>query len=260
MEIKVLDKGFVRLVDVMGDDRAIVQAARVSYGEGTKSFRQDASLIDYLMRHRHTSPFEMVEFKFHIKAPIFVVRQWFRHRTASVNEISARYSVLKDEFYVPEKFRFQSKTNKQKSEGEFEDREALETYLRAINESYKSYIALLDRGVAREMARSTLPVSIYTEFYWKQDLHNLFHFLKLRLGEDAQHEIREYAKAIAQIVKDRVPLAYASFEEHVLYGKTFSKTELEVIKKYLDKEKIAQELLERGLSTSKVREFLEKLA
>jgi thymidylate synthase (FAD) len=168
--------------------------------------------------------------------------------------------LLKDEFYVPEKFRFQSKTNKQKSEGEFEDQESLETYLRAVNESYRSYVALLDRGIAREMARYALPVSIYTEFYWKQDLHNLFHFLKLRLGEDAQHEIREYAKAIAQIVKDRVPIAYASFEEHVLYGKTFSKTELEVIKQYLDKEKIAQELLERGLSTSRIREFLEKLA
>ncbi len=260
MEIKVLDKGFVRLVDVMGDDSAIVQAARVSYGKGTKSFRQDASLIDYLMRHKHTSPFEMVEFKFHVKAPIFVARQWFRHRTASVNEISARYSVLKDEFYVPEKFRFQSKTNKQKSEGEFEDKEALNTYLRAVSVAYESYTALLERGVARELARCTLPVSIYTEFYWKQDLHNLFHFLKLRLGEDAQHEIREYAQAIAYIVKNHVPLAFASFEEHVLYGKTFSKTELETIKKYLDKEKIAQELREKGLPESRVKEFLEKLA
>ncbi|APD08670.1 MULTISPECIES: FAD-dependent thymidylate synthase [Thermus] len=257
--IPVLDKGFVRLVDVMGDDRAIVQAARVSYGEGTRTVREDAALIDYLMRHRHTSPFEMVEFKFHVKAPLFVVRQWFRHRTASVNEISGRYSVLKDEFYEPNAFRRQAKRNKQGSEGELADEEALALLREAEREAYRVYEKLLEKGVAREMARLVLPLNLYTEFYWKQDLHNLFHFLKLRLSPDAQWEIREYAKAIAEIVKAHVPLAWASFEEHVLHGATLSRTELKALEGLLTPELYEKALGALGLSGSRLKEALEKI-
>ncbi|GAA5335438.1 MULTISPECIES: FAD-dependent thymidylate synthase [Thermus] len=257
--IPVLDKGFVRLVDVMGDDAAIVQAARVSYGEGTKTVREDAALIDYLMRHRHTSPFEMVEFKFHVKAPLFVARQWFRHRTASVNEVSGRYSVLKDEFYEPRAFRRQAKRNKQGSEGELADEEALSLLLESEREAYRAYEKLLEKGVAREMARMVLPLNLYTEFYWKQDLHNLFHFLKLRLAPEAQWEIREYAKAIAEIVKARVPLAWASFEEHVLYGANLSRTELAALRGLLTPELYEKALSALGLSGSRLKEALEKL-
>jgi len=257
--IPVLDKGFVRLVDVMGDDRAIVQAARVSYGEGTKTVREDAALIDYLMRHRHTSPFEMVEFKFHVKAPLFVVRQWFRHRTASVNEVSGRYSVLKDEFYEPEAFRKQAGRNKQASEGALEDEEALDLLHRVKKETYEAYQALLEKGVAREMARMVLPLSLYTEFYWKQDLHNLFHFLKLRLAPEAQWEIRQYAKAIALLVKEKVPLAWQSYEEHVLQGKSLSRTELKALRGLLTPEGYEKALSALGLQGSRLREALEKL-
>jgi thymidylate synthase (FAD) len=258
-EIPVLDKGFVRLVDAMGDDTAIVQAARVSYGEGTKSVREDAALIDYLMRHRHTSPFEMVEFKFHVKAPLFVVRQWFRHRTASVNEVSGRYSVLKEEFYEPEAWRRQAKRNKQGSEGAFSDEEATLQLKEVERESYRAYHTLLERGIAREMARMVLPLNLYTEFYWKQDLHNLFHFLKLRLDPHAQWEIRQYASAIAQLVKVRVPLAWASFEEHVLKGASLSRTELRALRGLLTPELYGEALRALGLSESRVREALEKV-
>ncbi|GGN01760.1 flavin-dependent thymidylate synthase [Thermus composti] len=257
--IPVLDKGFVRLVDQMGDDRAIVQAARVSYGEGTKTVREDAALIDYLMRHRHTSPFEMVVFKFHVKAPLFVARQWFRHRTASVNEVSGRYSVLKEEFYEPETFRRQAKGNKQASEGAFHDEEALALLKGVEEEAYRAYQALLERGVAREMARMVLPLNLYTEFYWKQDLHNLFHFLKLRLAPEAQWEIRAYAKAIAEILKERVPLAWQAFEEHVLHGATLSRTELRALKGLLTPEVYEEALKALGLSGSRLREALEKV-
>lgn len=262
--IRVLDRGFVRLVDVMGDDRRIVQAARVSYGEGTRTVREDAALIDYLMRHRHTSPFEMVEFTFHVKAPIFVTRQWFRHRTASVNEISARYSVLKDEFYEPspEDLRSQSELNKQVGEGELPAGEA--TRAAAIlaegeREAYARYQELLKLGVAREQARSVLPVGIYTEFYWKQDLHNLLHFLKLRLDYHAQAEIRAYARAVAEFVRTRVPQVWASFEEHVLNARTLSASERAVLARLLDRDSYARALAEAGLSKSRVREALEKV-
>ncbi|GAB5602723.1 FAD-dependent thymidylate synthase [Thermus sp. FJN-A] len=258
-EIPVLDKGFVRLVDVMGDDRAIVQAARVSYGEGTKTVREDAALIDYLMRHRHTSPFEMVEFKFHVKAPIFVVRQWFRHRTASVNEVSGRYSVLKEEFYEPEAWRYQAKDNKQGSEGAFPDEEA-QGLLRGVEEeAYRAYQALLQKGIARELARVVLPLNLYTEFYWKQDLHNLFHFLALRLDRHAQWEIRQYAQAIAQMVQQWVPLAWRAFAEHVLHGATLSQTELKALRGLLTPELYEKALRALGLSGSRVREALEKV-
>ncbi len=254
-----MDKGFVRLVDQMGDDRAIVQAARVSYGEGTKTYREDKALIDYLMRHRHTSPFEMVEFKFHVKAPLFVVRQWFRHRTASVNEISGRYSILKEEFYEPEAWRRQAKENKQASEGGFQDEEAVSHLREAQRTAYRTYQALLEKGVAREMARMVLPLSLYTEFYWKQDLHNLFHFLKLRLDPHAQWEIRQYAQAIAEIVKARVPMSWESFEEHVLEGATLSRTELSALRGLLTPEAYAEALKALGLSERRVKEALEKV-
>lgn len=257
--IPVLDKGFVRLVDQMGSDQAIVQAARVSYGEGTKTVREDRALIDYLMRHRHTSPFEMVEFKFHVKAPLFVARQWFRHRTASVNEVSGRYSVLKGEFYEPEAFRRQAGKNKQGSEGVLLDEEALALVKEAEKGAYAAYQALLQKGVAREMARMVLPLSLYTEFYWKQDLHNLFHFLKLRLAPEAQREIREYARAIAAILKERVPLAWAAFEEHVLHGASLSRTELLALRGLLTPEVYEKALKGLGLPESRVREALEKV-
>ncbi|WP_448567606.1 FAD-dependent thymidylate synthase [Thermus sp.] len=257
--IPVLDKGFVRLVEVMGDDAAIVQAARVSYGEGTKSFREDKALIDYLMRHRHTSPFEMVVFKFHVKAPLFVVRQWFRHRTASVNEISGRYSVLKEEFYEPEVWRRQAKRNKQGSEGALLDEEATALLKETEARAYAAYQALLEKGVAREMARMVLPLNLYTEFYWKQDLHNLFHFLKLRLAPEAQWEIRQYAKAIAEMVKAHVPMAWESYEEHVLEGQSLSRTELRALRGLLTPEAYEKALRELGLSGSRLQEALDKL-
>ena len=257
--IPVLDKGFVRLVEVMGGDHSVVQAARVSYGPGTKTVREDRALIDYLMRHRHTSPFEMVEFKFHVKAPLFVVRQWFRHRTANVNEISGRYSVLKEEFYEPEVWRKQAGKNKQGSEGAFPDEEA-DGLLRQVEEvAYAAYQALLGKGVAREMARMVLPLNLYTEFYWKQDLHNLFHFLTLRLAPEAQWEIRQYARAIAEIVKAHVPMAWESYEEHVLGGQNLSRTELMALRGLLTPEVYEKALRELGLPESRVREALEKL-
>jgi thymidylate synthase (FAD) len=260
----VLDKGFVRLVDVMGDDARIVQAARVSYGEGTKTVREDAALIDYLMRHRHTSPFEMVEFTFHIKAPILVVRQWFRHRTASVNEISARYSVMKDEFFLPSpaELRAQSRKNKQVGEGGLPEEAASEAHERIAGsqrQAYAEYQALLELGVARELAREVLPVGLYSEFYWKQNLHNLLHFLRLRLDWHAQAEIRSYADAVAHFVKQAVPLTWASFEEHLLGGVTLSRTELEAVRHLLDREQVTLALQNAGLSKSRVQEALNKL-
>jgi len=262
--IAVLDKGFVRLVDVMGDDNRIAQAARVSYSGGTKTSRDDGALIDFLMRHRHTSPFEMVEFTFHVKAPIFVVRQWFRHRTASVNEISARYSVLKDEFYEPkpEFLRAQSDFNKQVGEGNLPSdaaSRAAELIAGASKNVYAIYKDLLDLGVAREQARSVLPVGIYTEFYWKQDLHNLLHFLKLRLDQNAQEEIRAYARAISRFVKDSVPLVWAAFEEHVLHAQMLSAEELKVLSRMINREAYATALANAGLSKSRVREAVEKV-
>ncbi|MGQ9753081.1 MAG: FAD-dependent thymidylate synthase [Thermaceae bacterium] len=259
MEIRVLDKGFVRLVDGMGDDSSVVQAARVSYGEGTKTHREDRALIDYLMRHRHTSPFEMVVFKFHIKAPLFVARQWFRHRTASVNEISGRYSVLKDEFYEPPSWRYQDGENKQGSKGSFQDPEASALLKEITAEAYGAYQTLLERGIAREMARMVLPLNLYTEFYWKQDLHNLFHFLKLRLDPSAQWEIRAYAQAIAEIVKAKVPMCWESFEEHILHGATLSRTELSALRGLLTPEVYENALKALGLKGGRLREALEKV-
>ncbi|NOZ60133.1 MAG: FAD-dependent thymidylate synthase, partial [Calditrichaeota bacterium] len=216
-QFKCLDRGFVRLIDYMGSDAAIVQAARVSYGEGTKKVRQDRGLIRYLLRHQHTSPFEMVEFKFHCKMPIFVARQWIRHRTASVNEYSLRYSQALDEFYLPEPqmIRKQSASNRQGRDDETVPpeirREVLEILKKHHSEAWEDYEKLQEMGIARELARIHLPISLYTEWYWKINLHNLLHFLKLRLDSTAQYEIRVYAEKIADIVKMAVPITWEAF-------------------------------------------------
>jgi len=219
-EIKVLDKGFVRLVDHMGDDAAIVQMARTSYGKGTKTINEDKGLIRYLMRHKHTSPFESCEFKFHMKLPIFVARQMIRHRTASVNEISARYSELPAEYYIPGKDRIvaQSTSNKQcSSANRLGDMGKFITSFDA--EAGKAHLLYSDRlslGLTREIARVNLPLSTYTEWYWKMDLHNLLHFLKLRLHPHAQWEIRVYAEAIYELIKPIVPDTCEAFEDYIL--------------------------------------------
>jgi len=265
-EFKVLDHGFVRLVDYMGSDSAIVQAARVSYGEGTKKVSEDRGLIRYLMRHRHTSPFEMVEFKFHVKLPIFVARQWIRHRMANVNEYSGRYSVMKEEFYIPEvkDIRFQSTVNKQgRAEEEVPDelKQRFIDFLKKTHAtSYEEYQRLIDEGLARELARIGLPLSLYTEWYWKIDLHNLFNFLRLRLDPQAQLEIREYAHVIADMVKVVCPMAYEAFEDYILNAITFSAPELKVLNESLsDLSLTKEELVKRGLSKREADEFLEKL-
>ncbi len=235
-EIRVLDKGFVRLVDAMGSDASIVQAARVSYGAGTKSVSEDRGLIRYLMRHRHTSPFEMVEFKFHVKLPIFVARQWIRHRTANVNEYSGRYSEMKDEFYIPqiEEIRTQSSLNRQGRSDERVDFSVAESIAGKMEETqkelYAEYLWYLEQGTARELARINLPLSSYTEWYWKIDLHNLLHFLRLRLDWHAQFEIRLYAEKLAEIVKAVTPLAYEAFEDYQLNGVAFSRQELQILR------------------------------
>ena len=239
-ELNVLDHGFIRLVDYMGGDARIVQAARVSYGKGTKSVREDAGLIDYLMAHQHTSPFEHVVLELHCKMPIFVARQWIRHRTARINEISGRYSVMENEFYCPpeDKVSFQSKDNKQGRDTEEvppELRQKVIDILRTDQGSvYASYEQLVNDGIAKELARINLPLSLYTQWYWQMDLHNLFHFLELRMDAHAQWEIRVYADAIADIVKAVAPMAYQAFERHRLKGYHFSGDEIDVIRGMLD--------------------------
>jgi len=233
-EIKVLDKGFVRLIDYMGGDQRIVQSARVSYGAGTKSYRQDRGLIHYLIRNWHTSPFEQVQLSFHTKMPIFVARQWVRHRTARLNEISGRYSVMKDEFYLPkpEHVCYQSESNKQGRSDSvpFDEALAIITAMeREQKAAYSGYEGLLEKGVARELARTNLPISLYTEWYWQIDLHNLFHFLRLRMDAHAQYEIRVFGEALARCAKAVAPIAYEAFEEHVLGAVTFSRAESEAL-------------------------------
>lgn len=208
-----LDKGFVRVIDYMGNDAAIVQMARVSYGEGTKTVNEDRGLIRYLMRHDHTSPFEGCELKLHLKMPIFIARQWIRHRMASLNEYSGRYSVMKDEFYFPHQANIavQSEENKQ-GRGAAMDIETAERFLEtlqgACTHSYADYQDAIEAGVSREVARIGLPLNLYTEFYWKIDLHNLLHFLRLRADSHAQYEIRVYAETIKDIVRQWVPHTY----------------------------------------------------
>lgn len=239
-EYPVLDKGFVRLVDYFGGDQRIVQSARVSYGEGTKSVSQDGALIDYLLRHQHTSPFEQVVMTFHVKMPIFVARQWVRHRTGRMNEVSGRYSIMKDEFYVPEadKVAPQSKDNKQGRATEAFDKATVEKIIGQLEagqkEAYENYSELIDSGLAREIARINLPLSLYTEFYWEMDLHNLFHFLKLRLDSHAQYEIRVYAEVILEMCRKVAPMATESFINHMNHGVNFSGEEMEALRAVME--------------------------
>lgn len=245
--IRILDHGFVRLVDYLGNDAAIVQAARVSYGQGTKKRTEDAGLIRYLMRHRHTSPFEMVETKFHVKAPIFVARQWMRHRASSINEISGRYSILTDEMYIPDvsQISFQSSDNKQgRSAAEVPEglRERVrELLLAGQREAYAGYQEMIDAEIARELARITLPVSVYTEWYWKINLHNLFHFLSLRMDAHAQFEIRIYAEAIGLIVRRLAPVAYQAFLDYDRDAVNLSGPERAIVERALRGEAIRPE-------------------
>jgi len=260
----VLDHGFIRVIDYMGDDSAIVQAARVSYGAGTKHVQNDEGLIRYLMRHWHSTPFEMCEIKLHVKLPVFVARQWIRHRTANVNEYSARYSILDREFYIPapDQLAAQSTVNNQ-GRGEVltgeEAARVLDLLKSDANRAYDHYEAMLSQdgqqGLARELARMNLPANIYTQWYWKVDLHNLFHFLRLRADPHAQYEIRVYAEAIAACVKDWVPLAYGAFEDYRLGGVTLSGKAIAVLKRRLAGEAVTQEA--SGMSKGEWREFLE---
>lgn len=251
--LPVLDHGFVRVVDYMGDDSAIVQSARVSYGKGTKKVTEDRGLINYLMRHWHTTPFEMCEIKFHIKLPIFIARQWIRHRTANVNEYSARYSILDKEFYLPklEHLAAQSTINNQGRgevlEGEYAQ-QVLELLKRDSMQTYDTYEYLLNNngdesrpGLARELARMNLPVNYYTQWYWKIDLHNLMHFLRLRADSHAQYEIQAYADVMIDVLKRWVPFAYDAFMDYRVGAATFSSKMLSVLKRRLSGEVVTKE-------------------
>ena len=232
--VPCLDHGFVRVIDYMGDDDAIVQAARVSYGAGTKKARDDRGLIRYLMRHWHSTPFEMCEIKLHVKLPLFVARQWIRHRTANVNEYSARYSIVPDRFYRPsiENVRKQSTSNRQGGEEPIEVSTA-EEFLKLLEDSeslYERYLELTEKGVAREIARAALPVSVFTEWYWKCDLHNILHFLSLRLDSHAQVEIRDYATAMYDLIRGIVPLTCEAFEDYRLNAMQLTGLEIEAMR------------------------------
>ena len=258
----VLDHGIIRVIDYMGDDAAITQAARVSYGKGTKAVSNDEGLIRYLMRHWHSTPFEMCEVKFHIKLPVFVARQWIRHRTANVNEYSARYSILDREFYIPESgaLASQSKVNSQGRGAVLEGAEAervLEILKTDSMRSYDHYEEMLSQdgqeGLARELARMNLPANVYTQWYWKVDLHNLFHFLRLRADAHAQYEIRVYAEEMCKLVRDWVPFAYGAFEDYRLGGANLSAKALECVRRMVAGEKMTQET--SGMSKGEWREF-----
>ena len=258
----VLDHGFVRVVDYMGDDAAICQAARVSYGKGTKSVQNDVGLIRYLMRHWHSTPFEMCEIKLHVKLPVFVARQWIRHRTANVNEYSARYSILDREFYIPEadSLAAQSAVNNQGRGRVLQGAEAarvLNILKTDSDRAYDNYEAMISDegqdGLARELARMNLPANIYTQWYWKVDLHNLFHFLRLRADAHAQYEIRVYADVICDMVRDWVPAAYGAFEDYRLGGAVLSSKSLDCVRRMLVGEKVTQET--SGMSKGEWREF-----
>jgi len=263
---EVLDHGFVRVIDYMGDDAAICQAARVSYGKGTKAVTNDEGLIRYLMRHWHSTPFEMCEIKLHVKLPVFVARQWIRHRTANVNEYSARYSILDREFYIPapDHLNAQSVINNQ-GRGELLEGEEAHRVLQILkddsNRNYDNYEAMISdegqSGLARELARMNLPMNIYTQWYWKVDLHNLFHFLRLRADSHAQYEIRVYADAICNIVADWVPAAYGAFEDYRLGGAQFSGKGMEVLRRMLKGESVTQET--SGMSAGEWRELMGSL-
>ena len=258
----VLDHGFVRVIDYMGDDAAICQAARVSYGKGTKSVQNDEGLIRYLMRHWHSTPFEMCEIKLHVKLPVFVARQWIRHRTANVNEYSARYSILDREFYIPapEQLAAQSVINNQGRGATLSAEEAARVleYLKGdAARCYDHYEEMIgqegQQGLARELARMNLPANIYTQWYWKVDLHNLFHFLRLRADAHAQYEIRVYAEEICRLVADWVPMAYGAFEDYRMGGATLSGKALDCVRRMLKGEQVTQET--SGMSKGEWREF-----
>src|SRR5271167_393314 len=256
--VPVLDHGFIRVVDYMGDDEAIVQAARVSYGRGTRRTSEDQGLINYLMRHRHTTPFEMCEIKYHVKLPIFVARQWIRHRTANVNEYSARYSVLDNEFYLPapEHLAAQASTNRQ-GRGTLLEGEAARRVLDLLREdaerAYAGYAELLNEdasgaaldpdrlGLARELARINLTLGFYTQWYWKIDLQNLMHFLALRADPHAQYEIRAYAGAMLGTLARWVPMTYAAFLEYRMNARLISATGLAVIRRLIGGKPVAPE-------------------
>jgi len=270
----VLDHGFVRVIDYMGDDAAVVQAARVSYGAGTRSVRDDAGLIRYLMRHWHSTPFEMCEIKLHVKLPIFVARQWIRHRTANVNEYSARYSILDREFYQPAEadLAVQSASNRQGRGESLSGAQAAEVLQRlkagALG-AYDDYLWLLGEtggerqegqelpGLARELARMVLPVSYYTQWYWKVDLHNLLHFLSLRADPHAQMEIRVYAETILEVVKAWVPIAHAAFEDYILGAVSLSRPALGVVRRMIAGETVGQD--DSGLTAREWRELMTAL-
>ncbi len=271
--IEVLDHGFVRVIDYMGDDSSIVQSARVSYGKGTKKISNDKGLIKYLMRHRHSTPFEMCEIKFHIKLPIFIARQWIRHRTANVNEYSARYSILDKEFYIPsvENLAAQSAINNQGRGDALTDDEAsnvIQILKKDAEQTYSNYETLLNEnsggniidesksGIARELARMNLTLNTYTQWYWKIDLNNLLHFLALRADDHAQYEIRVYADIMLDIVKRWVPLTYAAFEDYRIGGTELSAKEITLMKKLLKGEKVSFE--EEGLSKREWSELQKK--
>ncbi len=271
--IEVLDHGFVRVIDYMGDDSSVVQSARVSYGKGTKKISNDKGLIKYLMRHRHSTPFEMCEIKFHIKLPIFIARQWIRHRTANVNEYSARYSILDKEFYIPsaENLAAQSQINNQGRGDALTDDEAsnvIQILKNDAEQTYANYETLLNEnssggvldegksGIARELARMNLTLNTYTQWYWKIDLNNLLHFLALRADDHAQFEIRVYADVMLDLVKKWVPLTYEAFEDYRMGGTELSAKEIHLMKKLLKGEKVSFE--EEGLSKREWSELQKK--
>ena len=268
--LPVLDHGFVRVVDYMGDDNAVVQAARVSYGKGTKKISEDQGLINYLMRHRHSTPFEMCEIKFHIKLPMFVARQWIRHRTANVNEYSARYSILDKEFYIPapEHLAAQS-TNNRQGRADVLTGDYAQKILQLLKEdatrSYDHYEYMLnldnqdpDRsGLARELARMNLPVNFYTQWYWKIDLHNLMHFLSLRADSHAQYEIRVYADIMLDILRLWLPLTHQAFMDYRMGSTNLSAKAMQVIKAKLKGQEIDQ--TSSGMSPREWRELMEVL-
>lgn len=285
--IKYLDHGFVGLVDTMGSDEAIVQAARVSYGDGTKGTRNDRALIRYLVKHRHTSPLEMCEVKFHLKMPIFVMRQHVRHRTANLNEYSGRYSIMSDEFYVPDKANLkpQSAINKQGRDGTLiplEETMCYNTIKRIGQENYNDYLSLLGenpddnynidsnlrQGLSRELARAVLPLNNYTELYWKIDLNNFFHYVKLRADYHAQWEIQELARAMYSLIVDKFPLACEAYEDYIENATTVSRMEKDLIKRIISSQRWldvqqdyrTEELLAEnyGMSKRELTEFIDK--
>ena len=266
-EFKILDKGYVMLVDYMGNDDSIIQAARVSYGKGTKKVSEDRGLIRYLMRHDHTTPFEMVEFKFHCKMPIFVAREWIRHRTANVNEYSLRYSEPEFDFYIPDlnNIGAQSKSNKQGRTNEAVTEELGNEFIKDLTriseETSKIYKDYSDKGIARELCRMFLPVDLYTRWFWKIDLHNLFHFLELRMNQRAQYEIRQYANTMYnEIVKKIVPIAAEAFEDYKLNSTNLSKLEIKALDLILEGKEIEKACEESGfLKGRELNEFKDKL-